>query len=247
VVTSNGTARAFVDVDAAHAATAIEISVSGSVGRSITGGANADVIYGGSGADTLFGEDGNDRLTGGAGADTIYGGNGADTITGGAGADILWGEGGSDVFSFLPGDSIATSFDTVSDVGLVGATAGRDTIDILGSEAIATAGVVNGVNFGSVIKSHSVSATGLISFDDVDSYSAALLATEFSVTDAVGYLQANITEEGNMVAFKYGTDAYLFKNSESGDVFIKFAGIGTPLMGLTKDNDFTTAGYLYVI
>jgi len=80
--------------------------------ETLTGTADADVIYGfqgndavngGDGGDWLFGGEGNDAISGGAGNDEIYGGEGNDTLTGGS---------GSDAFVFTPnfGQDIVTDF-----------------------------------------------------------------------------------------------------------------------------------------
>ncbi|MGQ9366705.1 calcium-binding protein [Azospirillum sp. ST 5-10] len=86
-------------------------------GRTVNGGAAADVLSGASGDDsirgyagddalsglsgddTLKGEAGRDTLQGGAGDDSMHGGDDDDLIFGGAGGDILWGSPGDDTLS----------------------------------------------------------------------------------------------------------------------------------------------------
>jgi Ca2+-binding RTX toxin-like protein len=84
----------------------------GTLGDTITGSANPDIIYGGGGddtldgdadADTIYGDDGNDTITGGAGDDTLYGGNGDDTFDEGnatSGADTIYGGAGTDTADY---------------------------------------------------------------------------------------------------------------------------------------------------
>ncbi|BBQ54515.1 hypothetical protein WP2S18C03_35960 [Aeromonas veronii] len=82
------------------------------------GGAGNDTLFGGAGNDTLYGESGNDTLYGGSGNDTLFGGIGDDTLSGGLGNDILVGglgndilkgDGGADTFTWLQGDTAASS------------------------------------------------------------------------------------------------------------------------------------------
>jgi Ca2+-binding RTX toxin-like protein len=92
-------------------------TLSGDAGNdSITGGSGNDTILGGDGNDTLIGGGGTDSLLGGAGNDSITGGAAAETINGGAGADTLTGGGANDTFVFAVGDSLSTSFDTITDL-----------------------------------------------------------------------------------------------------------------------------------
>jgi Ca2+-binding RTX toxin-like protein len=81
------------------------------IGRTITGTDNQEVLTGTAFDDTIFargGEDlvyglaGNDRLNGEADADIMFGGTGNDRMTGGTGNDNVWGDDGNDV---LFGDS----------------------------------------------------------------------------------------------------------------------------------------------
>ena len=76
----------------------------------LTGDANANMIYGGGGDDIINGGDGNDALYGEAGDDTIHGGNGDDFISGGTGANNLFGEAGVDTLD----NSLATGAGLVS-------------------------------------------------------------------------------------------------------------------------------------
>ncbi|MGX5844399.1 beta strand repeat-containing protein, partial [Mesorhizobium sp. ArgA1] len=191
-------------------------------GSGITG--NGDLVVDASavttGAFNIIGSSGNggdDTLTGGSGNDTIDGGagTGADTITGGGGADTLTGGGGADTFIINSGQSLAivggsgnagtvTGYDVVTDF-----VAATDFLDLQGTPTAATATNIDGNNstltIGSqTIKSHTIS-NGIITFDDANSFSAALSlsATDTSrVAAAVQYLQNNdIGNAGATVAF----------------------------------------------
>ncbi|RWI93539.1 MAG: adhesin [Mesorhizobium sp.] len=191
-------------------------------GAGITG--NGDLVVDASavttGAFNIIGSSGNggdDTLTGGSGNDTINGGagTGADTITGGGGADTTTGGGGADTFIVNSGQSAAivggsgnagtvTGYDVITDF-----VAAADFLDLQGTPAAATATNINGNDStltigGQTIKSHTIS-NGIITFDDANSFSAALSlnATDTSrVAAAVQYLQNNdIGNAGATVAF----------------------------------------------
>lgn len=65
----------------------ITVRVGGNGNDTLTGTANADMLFGENGDDTLSGLDGNDLLCGGRGNDSLFGGTGADHFSGGQGAD----------------------------------------------------------------------------------------------------------------------------------------------------------------
>jgi Ca2+-binding RTX toxin-like protein len=64
----------------------------GSGNDTLTGDANANMIWGGPGDDTINGGPGNDTLYGESGADTISGNAGDDYIYGGAGVNVIFGD-----------------------------------------------------------------------------------------------------------------------------------------------------------
>ena len=86
-----------------------------STNQTVSGTANADLLFGGSGNDTLSGLAGNDVLTGNAGNDRLDGGDGNDTLIGGIGADILTGGAGADVFQYTSlSESTRASMDQIT-------------------------------------------------------------------------------------------------------------------------------------
>ena len=153
-------------------------------------------------------------LTGTSGADTITTGAGDDTITGGAGADTMTGGGGADTFVIATGDSKAV----IGGSGNAGTIAGYDVItdfvtstDILNLQGSPhSPGNTNGTNGtdstltinGQTIKSHAIT-NGIITFDDANSFSAALSLTSMAnVAAVVDYLQHNdLGNGGTTVAF----------------------------------------------
>jgi Ca2+-binding RTX toxin-like protein len=109
-------------VSATNGAATVTIADQGSLGstslstnQTVSGTANADLLFGGSGNDTLSGLAGNDVLTGNAGNDRLDGGDGNDTLIGGIGADILTGGAGADVFLYTSlSESTRASMDQIT-------------------------------------------------------------------------------------------------------------------------------------
>jgi hypothetical protein len=210
----------------------------------------AETIAATTGVVNVTGSGGADSITGGAGNDTITGGAGNDTITGGAGADSLTGGLGADTFIISTAQSLGTTggtgnagtvtgYDVITDFNTV-----NDILDLQGGPAVPvnTAGT-NGVNStltigGVVVMSHSIT-DGIITFDDVDTYSAALnLNSAARVAAVVQYLQANsIGVAGSTVAFtaSFG-GAHTFIYEQVGASPVAGSDILVDLQGLTVTN-----------
>ena len=122
LTTYNGAANAGIQ-------SGFEIVNLSNVNGAVTGtsAAAGSTITGGAGADSLTGAAGNDSLSGGAGADVLVAGSGADTLVGGAGND-------SYRIELLSG--------AVNDTVTEAASAGTDTLFVLGAAASATSRVV---------------------------------------------------------------------------------------------------------
>ena len=90
------------------------ITIDGTVGLALAGGAGNDTLTGGSGNDTLKGEAGADQLRGGAGNDTLYADSSDTVIEGGAGMDTLHVEGSMGV-TIGAGAGIETAYGNVGD------------------------------------------------------------------------------------------------------------------------------------
>jgi hypothetical protein len=166
---------------------------------------------------------GGQTFKGGAGVDTFVGSTGVDTIEGGTGGDVIAGGTGADIFTINSGDaaitlantggtgrSTYTGEDSISDFEV----AGVDTLDfeVAGVLATATSGtdgvdstgvLTTGSPGTDVIKSHAISATGIVTFDDADTYSAAVtLGDAGDVAAAIDYLKENdIGDAGATVIF----------------------------------------------
>ena len=221
------------DVDAAgNASSAINLGSPVYVGSSsansfaATSSSNT-LIFGNDGNDvTLTGGDGNDIIDGGAGNDTLVGGAGDDILWGGLGQDTLTGGTGNDQFMFANGDSNATGTNRTSSSASL---SGNDVIngfDLLndeinlgfdtgGSIHIEQASNVNGTDVDN-IKSHTISAAGIITFFTNNSSTTQFTASGLSnkdqfVTQAVEYLKTNdIGTAGSTVVFSDGTNSYVY-------------------------------------
>ena len=216
---------------------------------------NMTVTTATTGASTISTGLGADTITGGAGNDVINGGAGADVITGGAGADVLTGGTGIDVYSFAAGDSTATIagtgdagtitlFDRINGFAAADGTIVSETLNVAGTGAIAptTAGT-NGTDStltigGVAIKSHAISAAGLVTFDDLDVYAAALtIDSSAKVAAAVQYLTTNdIGAAGDSVVFGDGTNTWVFTQTGAGA-----GGDVVELVGVTGVTSLITA------
>lgn len=230
----------------------------------IFGFGGADTITGGQARDQIFGGDGNDTLTAGKGGDLVSGGAGNDTFVFAAGDTALTSatiskyaspstdeqrsdqskfvfSGYDTILDFTLGDGVSTNYDTLNLVGVshttpasatmqVAANATTDGTDFAGTSADATLNIT--------LKSHRIT-NGLVQFDDVDTFASPIALTANDLDEVIGYLQANLTQEGDVAAFALdagagadGTDGnaddfdtYVFQNNSSGDLLIQLQGV----------------------
>ncbi|SBV34979.1 protein of unknown function [uncultured Sphingopyxis sp.] len=192
-----------------------------------------DTIDAGGGNDVILGQEGNDTINAGAGDDLIAGGTGRDVMTGGAGADTYLfnaGDsrptlGGSGNGGTITGHDVITDFDLATDI-----------LNLPGTPVAAGNGTVDGDNSdlrvdGERIRSHSVT-DGVITFDDNNSFSAALdLSSDARVAAAVDYLQRNdIGPAGTTVAFVAGTRTFVYQQvgtnpDPANDILVELQGV----------------------
>jgi S-layer protein len=204
---------------------------------------------------TMSGGAGKDALTGGSGTDVISGGAGADTLNGQGGADAYTGGAGRD--SFVISASGTTSFDTVADFGKATAaltatevgtlsttnafgvsiaaatTLGGAEADLLvfaATPTLVTASSGNDVatassNAGKVITAN-ISAKGILNLAGGD---AGLVDT---LAEWVGVANAVASTNGNVAAFQYAGDTYVFQQGAT-DTVVKLTGV-TDVTGLVK-------------
>jgi RTX calcium-binding nonapeptide repeat (4 copies) len=183
----------------------------------LDGGVGNDVLSGGAGHDELMGGAGNDRLNGNSGDDKLNGGLGNDVLVGGSGQDIINADSGNDIILIHQGDSLTGNFDVIK------AFDNADRLDLDSSHIAANVVNADGINFG-VIRSHHIN-NGLISFDDLNKYTAPLSISAEKIADVLKYLQANITNVGDTVAFVAGQDTYVFQNGTAVDTLVELVGV----------------------
>lgn len=206
------------------------------------GAAGSLSVTTGQGDDTISVTTGTLLAVTGTNAVTINAGAGADKITAvhdNAGSGL-----GNFTFVIADGDSLAASRDKITGFDLGTAAKFADTLDLQGTPTVTanTAGF-NGTDAGA-IKSHAITS-GIVTFDDVDTFATALVINEASLNDALAYLAANITTAGDTVAFGYdsnsdGTaDATIVFQQGASDTVVELVGVVATSINATNA---TTAG-----
>jgi hypothetical protein len=119
--------------------------------------------------------------------------------------------------------------DTVTSfAAIAGATA--DKLDLVGAATIQANGTTNGSDYNT-IKSHSVTS-GVITFDDENTFATALTVNSTNLSDVLNYLAANITGAGATVGFAYDSNSdgtndatLIFQNNAAGDILVELVGV----------------------
>jgi Ca2+-binding RTX toxin-like protein len=188
-------------------------------------GAGADIL---SNIENLLGSRYNDKLVGNVVNNILKGYDGQDLMTGGLGKDtyiLSENIATTDTVRIAAGDSRVASFDKIVDFKLgvsSSTTAGIDKLDLASSHIAVDVIHADGINIGQLQSHHIVN--GLISFDNVGHYVAALTIHNTDLNDVVGYLQANIINNGDTVAFNVDGSTYVFQNSGANDTLVQLVG-----------------------
>jgi Ca2+-binding RTX toxin-like protein len=193
------------------------------VAYSFIGNGLDNILIGNGANNSLTGANGNDTLEGGAGADSLMGGRGADLLIGGIGKDnyiLAESTPATDTVRVAAGDSLVAGFDLINGFKL-GNSQGDDQLD-LASTLIAVNTTVNGADKG-VIHSHQIT-DGMITFDDVNSYSDALDITSSNFANVLSYLQANI-KGSSTVGFISEGNTYVFQDGGDKDTLVELVGV----------------------
>ncbi len=172
----------------------------------------------------------------GLGNDTITAKNSLVSITGGRGADVIDitdTTNDADTIVIAAGESTAAARDKVTGFQAVAGTG--DKLDLAGTFSLqAAVAAADGTDSG-MIKSHSITAGGIITFDDINAYDTALVINSSNVADALAYAATNFTTAGKTVGFAYDSD-----NNGTADATIVFQAGATAadatvveLVGLT--------------
>ncbi len=208
------------------------------IGQSTLSGGN-EILRGGAGNDTLDSKQGNKLayLYGEADNDRLIG-NGH--LLGGTGKDTYELKGHNNTVSIARGDSLPSNFDVVKGFSLAQVPAKANRLDLNSTHIAQDVATVNGKDVDA-IHSHHISK-GIISFDDLNAYTTPLAITADKITDAIKYLQTNITKPGDTVAFIAGQNTYVFQDGGSIDTLVQ-------LVGVTADGIHNTAvtGSIYLV
>jgi hypothetical protein len=205
---------------------------------------------------TLNGSTGSDTITGFTAAETFTGDDGADTITGGTGLDTFVIAAGDTVITIggAGDEGTVTGFDVINDAAIGTGAANSETFNVPGTAAIMADGATDGTNStltigGVAVKSHTV-ATGIASFDDADTYAAALtIDTPAKLAAVLQYLQANdIGDLATTIAFRYGTGTVLYtQGTDAGtngqESIVHLVGVAATALITTNA---TTASALFI-
>lgn len=176
-------------------------SIEGVIGSiyddTLTGDAQANILYGGAGNDTIEGGAGNDTLSGDAGNDTLRGGAGNDTF--------IWADGpdgasrGNDLILDFGSDDRLSNPAVLND----GDTTNNDSIDlssIFNDATLEAYNTLNGTEFGNALAAlnHDLE-DGVINFNGEDMSGPTL--TLQGITGGLTYDQTNVPcfTEGTMI------------------------------------------------
>jgi Ca2+-binding RTX toxin-like protein len=196
------------------------------MGTAVDGTGNTEDNY-------LVGNSGNNTLIGWTGWDVLIGGQGKDSY------NLSEPTASTDTVQITAGDSLVSNYDTVSSFTL-GGSAGADRLDLDNATIAANTAGSNGVDSGSIL-SHSIS-NGIISFDDIDSYSAPVAVTAANFANVLSYLQSNIG--GNeVVAFTSEGSTFVFQDAVAADTLVELVGVTANSLS----NSGATAGSVWVL
>jgi Ca2+-binding RTX toxin-like protein len=206
------------------AKSAVVVNLSVSVAQK-TLGAGVDSLIS---IENLLGSRFNDKLIGNSAQNILRGGEGRDLLIGGAGKDtyqLSESVAATDTVKISANESRVNGFDKVSNFKLgMGSVlnTGVDKLD-LGRSHIAEDMAQKDGKDVDFIHSHHIS-NGLISFDNIDKYTDALLIEKADLHSVVNYLQANITHVGETVAFVAEASTYVFQNNANQDTLVQLVG-----------------------
>jgi len=174
---------------------------------------------------------GNITVTATTGTNVITTGSGDDTITGGAGADTLAGGLGADTFVFVSdatvGAEINHSTTAAADViidfqaSVTGTLGDRLDISLVnaGGVNVVSAAVADG-NGSGVAANVTFSVTnGILTLGDAGATDVDTLGEWLTEAAAVAAV------DGNVLAFEFGVDTYVFAQNGAQDLLIKLAGL----------------------
>lgn len=242
-VNGQGVGTDTVSITTGTGADDVAVTASSWVGQA--GAAANFTVSTGAGADKIAVTLGN-LLATTSGTITVNAGTGADTVTvthaNSTTATALIN------FVIADGDSTAAGRDKITGFLQADGTNRSDVLDLQGTPTVTanTAGA-NGTDAGT-IKSHAIS-NGVITFDDVDTFAAAVVVNQANLADVLAYLAANITTAGDTVAFAYDSDssgtadATIVFQQGTNDTVVELVGV----TGITSVGASGTTNHLLAI
>jgi hypothetical protein len=135
-----------------------------------------------------------------AGGIAIDAGTGKDTINKTAGTNAA-NAFGITTYTVADGDSLAASYDEITGFDLGTGAIFADSLDFAGTGVTGNTAGTNGTDSGT-IKSHAITS-GIITFDDTDSFGTAVTINSANLADALAYVATNISTASDTVAFAY--------------------------------------------
>lgn len=204
------------------------------------------VIATGAGVDTITvvgtgtaGADYINKITAGTGADVID----VSSSTGTAAAFVV------NKFVVAANDSTVTAYDSITGFFVETTASARkaDTLDLASATVATNTAATDAGDYGT-IKSHAI-ASGIATFDDVNTFATALTVSSSNLADVLGYLGANITD-GDTVAFTYDAAAdgtvdgtFVFQGNATADVLVYLVGV----TGTSVATAASTAGLIGIM
>ena len=183
------------------------VTITGTAFVGATGGdAGAYIVSTGAGADTISVSTGT-LLSDTTGLSVVItGGTGADTITKvGTNDESVTTDGfGKASFVIADGDSLVAGRDKITGFDIGDGASISDSLDFVNVGTVLNGGAADGTDSGTIL-SHST-ATGIITFDDNNTFGTALNINAANLDDVITYLTTNLTAAGTTVAFGYDSN-----------------------------------------
>ncbi|WP_305857627.1 DUF4214 domain-containing protein [Balneatrix alpica] len=225
-VVANGTA----DTAANLAVTYASLNATSTANVSIKGGEGNDTLTGNAGIDTITGGAGADILKGGANADVINVGNGRDAVL----VDSFKGvsvDSGTALFDSVNGFVMGSAFTTATNISTVAnfqaASVGGANATVLGIDmdqdgANTDQGITveaNGTGAGQAAGVTYTVTNGILTLSGAGASTVDTLGEWLTEAAAVA------ATDGEILAFEFGSDTYVFGQNGAQDVLIKLVGV----------------------
>ncbi len=247
-VVANGTADSAANLAVTFASAnttgSATVSIKGGAGNDVlTGNASKDTIIGGAGGDIMSGGTGQDNITAGVGHDVIKVASNLDTTVGvfsdstTAAADAVTG------FTLTSAITAAANFSTAAN--FVGSTVGGANASLLSIDFTDDDGAgTNGTNLAVAIEANGTGAGQAAGVTyTVTNGVLTLSGTGASSVDTLGEwlteAAAVSATNGEVVAFQFGADTYVFGQHGAQDVLVQLVGVAAT--GLVLAGAATTA------